>query len=77
MNKRQVRLSESKLHNIIKESVKKVLKEGTVDRYYQEQWDKCIEYMGAETMLSELYNYLSSDQIEDFCEEMKRYEYID
>lgn len=70
--KRIIRLTESELHDMISQSVKKVIKEGTTDQSVYNKWDEMIEQMGADAVLSELYNYLNSDQIEDFIEWMER-----
>lgn len=70
--KKIIRLTESELNNMISQSVKKVIKEGSPDWSVYNKWNDIIEMMGADAVLSELYNYLNSDQIEDFIEWMKK-----
>ena len=69
---KRIRLTESDLHRIVKESVNKIIKEGTTDSYIQAMWDKVQKMMGAESMLEALYNYLDSDAIEDFVQYLYR-----
>lgn len=64
--KRTVNLKESELKNMIAESVKKALNEGHYDSHIYEMWEKVREMVGDDTMLSELYDYMSGDDIEDF-----------
>lgn len=64
--RRTVRLNESELKRMIKESVKRVLKEGHWDSNVYDVWENVREMVGDDTMLSELYNYMSGDDIEDF-----------
>ena len=51
---------------MISESVKRVLKEGHWDSNVYDIWEKVREMVGDDTMLSELYNYMSGDDIQDF-----------
>ena len=60
------RLSESELKSMIAESVKRALNEGHVDSDVYYEWEQVREMVGDDTMLSELYHYMTSDQIEDF-----------
>lgn len=60
------KLKESELKNMIAESVKRVLNEGHWDSDVYNEWEQVREMVGDDTMLSELYNYMTSDQIEDF-----------
>lgn len=63
---RKVKITENKLKQIISESVKRILKENSsLDKDYYE-WERIKECLGCESMLSELYNYLSCDQIREF-----------
>lgn len=64
--KRTVNLKESELKNMIAESVKKALNEGHWDSRIYEMWEKVRKMVGDETMLSELYDYMTGDDIEDF-----------
>ena len=69
---KRIRLTEGDLHRIVKESVNKIIKEGTTDRDVQSMWDEAQEMMGAESMLEALYDYLDSDTIEDFVQVLIR-----
>lgn len=57
---------ESKLENIVRESLRKTINEGHWDSEVYDKWEQVREAVGDDTMIRELYNYLSSDQIEDF-----------
>lgn len=73
MAKKQIRLNESHLHSIIRECVKKCLNEGaTADSGLIEKWDRCIEMLGPEGMLNELWNCLSADEIRENLEYIDR-----
>lgn len=65
---KRIRLTEGDIHRIVKESVNKIIKEGTTDRDVQSMWDEAQEMMGAESMLEALYDYLDCDTIEDFVQ---------
>lgn len=64
--KRTIKLSESKLRSLINETVKNVINEGHWDSAIYDKWEQVREMVGDDNMIRELYNYLSSDQIEDF-----------
>ena len=64
--KRTIRLTESKLRSLINETVKNVINEGHWDSTIYDKWEQVREMVGDDNMIRELYNYLSSDQIEDF-----------
>lgn len=73
MTKRRIRLTESGLNKIIKSCVARCLNEGaTADSHLIEKWDKCIEMLGAEGMLSELWNCLNADEIRENLEWIDR-----
>ena len=69
---KRIRLTEGDIHRIVKESVNKIIKEGTTDRDVQSMWDEAQEMMGAESMLEALYDYLDCDTIEDFVQVLIR-----
>lgn len=69
---KRIRLTEGDLHRIVKESVNRIIKEGTTDRDVQSMWDEAQEMMGAESMLEALYDYLDCDTIEDFVQTLIR-----
>lgn len=58
--------NESKLENIVRESLRKTVNEGHWNSEIYDKWEQVREAVGDDTMLQELYHYLSSDQIEDF-----------
>lgn len=64
--KKTIKLTESELKNIVRESLKKTINEGHWNSEVYDKWEQVREAVGDDTMLQELYNYLSSDQIEDF-----------
>ena len=70
--KKQIKLTENDLHRMIKESVYRVLNEGTTDSTDMDAWERCKEMVGADTMLSELENWLDADRYHEFLENMDR-----
>lgn len=70
--KKQIKLTENDLHKMIKESVYRVLNEGTTDATDMDAWERCKEMVGADQMLSELENWLDSDSYHQFLENMDR-----
>lgn len=69
---RKIKITENKLKQIISESVKRILKEGSSFKEDYVNWEKVKECLGCEGMLSELYNYLSCDQISNFINAVDR-----
>lgn len=69
---RKIKITENKLKQIISESVKRILKEDSSFREDYVNWEKVKECLGCEGMLSELYNYLSCDQISEFINSIDR-----
>ena len=63
--KKMIRLTESDLHRIVKQSVKRVLKEGHTDGIWYERWEKLAEMLGPDNFLMELWNCLDSNEIEE------------
>ena len=72
MGKKIFRLTESELRGLIRESVNRVLNEGTTDQNMFNQWDDIKEQIGAEAMLDAIYNYMSSDEIAEIVRLIKR-----
>ena len=60
------------MKQIISESVKRILKEGSSFKEDYDNWERVKEHLGCEGMLSELYNYLSCDQISNFINAVDR-----
>lgn len=69
---RKIKITENKLKQIISESVKRILKEGSTFEEDYDNWERVKEHLGCEGMLSELYNYLSCDQISNFINAVDR-----
>jgi hypothetical protein len=69
---RKIKITENKLKQIISESVKRILKEGSNSSDDYNNWEQVKECLGCEGMLSELYNYLSCDQISNFINAVDR-----
>ena len=69
---RKIKITESKLKQIISDSVKRILKEGSSFKEDYDNWERVKEHLGCEGMLSELYNYLSCDQISNFINAVDR-----
>ena len=61
-----MKILDKKINKALKESIKHVLKEGTADEAMNDRWERMIKMMGCDEIVSELYNYFSSDQLEDF-----------
>lgn len=70
--KKLIRLTESDLHRIVKESVKRTLKEGHYSSDSAQKWDQVREMVGDDAMIQELWNYLDADSIDDFIKHMDR-----
>ena len=68
-----MKLTEAELTNLIKESVKKVLKEGFCsDDENNARWEQITDMLGAETIANEVYNYMDCDTLEDFMRHLDR-----
>lgn len=66
--KRRIRLTEGQLRNIIRSNVKRALNEGSLDQTLSDKWSDIIENIGAEAFLNNIWNWLSSDQLEQIVE---------
>lgn len=66
--KRRIRLTEGQLRNIIRSNVKRALNEGSTDNSLYNKWMEIIENVGAEAFLDNIWNWLSSDQLEQIVE---------
>ena len=66
--KRRIRLTEGQLRNIIRSNVKRALNEGSTDQTLYNKWMDIIENVGAEAFLDNIWNWLSSDQLEQIVE---------
>ena len=72
MGKKIFRLTETELRNLIKESVNRVLNEGTTDQAMFNSWDAIKGQMGADAMLDAIYNYMNADEIGEIIRLLKR-----
>lgn len=72
MNKNRIRLTESQLHRVIKESVNRVLKEGHSSSAVYDEFSRIRAIIGDETLISALYNWLDADSIEEFITHINR-----
>lgn len=71
--KKANKLNETKLRQIISETVKKVIKEGHFDSNVYDEFSEIREMIGDDTLISELYNWMGADSIEGFIKHIKRY----
>lgn len=72
MRKRRMRLSESKLHRIVRDTVRGVLREGTTNNVIASQWDDMEEWLGSHEMCDAIFHALNEDQIIDILEYLSR-----
>lgn len=72
MRKRRMRLSESKLHRIVRDTVRGVLREGTNNNVIASQWDEMEEWLGSHEMCDAIFYALNEDQIIDILEYLSR-----
>lgn len=69
---RKTKLTESQLRNIIKESVKGILKEGHWNSAVYDEFSELREMLGDDTLISEMYNWMDGDSIEQFIKRTKQ-----
>ena len=67
-----MKMTESKLRALIKECLENTINEGTNFPDLLERWDNVLEILGPEKMLSDIQDYLSSDQIEDLLNQFEK-----
>lgn len=65
-------MTESQLRNIIKESVKGVLKEGHWNSEVYDEFSELREMLGDGTIISEMYNWMDAYSIEKFIQHTKQ-----
>lgn len=63
--RRQRRISESVINRAINNSMRRMVNEGTTDSDVIDKWQKVKDSLGASQMVDDIFNYLSSDQIEE------------
>ena len=61
-------MNNNRIQQIIRESIYKVINEGTTSNDTFEKWELLKEQVGCEQMVSDIFNYLSSDQLEQLIE---------
>lgn len=72
MKKNKVKLTENGLKKLINESVKRILKEGHWNSDVYDEFSELREALGDDTLISELYNWMDSSEIEEFIQNTKR-----
>lgn len=69
MGKKQIiRLTESDVHKIVKESVNKLLSEGSTSQEDYNKWLDAEEKLGASNVLNAIWNYLDGDKLHQIVE---------
>lgn len=66
--KRRIRLTEGDLHRIIRKQVKRALNEGSASQEVYNKWLDIQENIGSDRMIDDIWNYLSSSQLEQLIE---------
>ena len=61
-------MNNNRIQQIIRESIYKAINEGTTDDDTIQKWEILKEQLGCEQMVSDIFNYLSSDQLEQLIE---------
>lgn len=77
MSKNIIRLTESDIHRIVKESVKRALNEGTTDSKIAGAFFDTFDEMSGHDVASILYNYLDTDAIQDVVEYLDQNGYLE
>ena len=62
--RRQRRISESVINRAINNSMRRMVNEGTTDSDVIDKWQEVKDIIGESQMVNDIFNYLSSDQIE-------------
>lgn len=69
MKNRPIRLSEARLHQIIRKNIRKALTEGmTSDNPAYDKWETIKDTIGSDKMLEDIFNYLDSSMLEQLVE---------
>lgn len=69
---RKPKLTKSHLQKIINENIKRVLKEGHWNSDVYDEFSELREILGDDTLISELYNWMDGNEIEEFIQNTKR-----
>ncbi len=70
--RRKPKLTKSRLQKIINENIKRVLKEGHWNSDVYSEFSELRETLGDDTLISELYNWMDGNEIEEFIQNTKR-----
>ena len=62
--RRQRRISESVINRAINNSMRRMVNEGSTDSDVIDKWQEVKDIIGESQMVNDIFNYLSSDQIE-------------
>lgn len=72
MRKRTMRLSESKLHSIVRDTIRGVLREGSMDNEIADKWNEIEEAIGSHEMCDAIFHALSEYELIDMIEFLSR-----
>jgi hypothetical protein len=61
-------MNKDKIQQIIRECIYKTINEGTTFDDTTQKWELLKEQVGCEQMVEDIFNYLSSDQLEQLVE---------
>lgn len=61
-------MNQNRIKQIVRESLYRAINEGTTSDDTFEKWELLKEVVGCEQMVSDIFNYLSSDQLEQLVE---------
>lgn len=61
-------MNKDKIQQIIRECIYKTINEGTTYDDTIQKWELLKEQVGCEQMVEDIFNYLSSDQLEQLVE---------
>lgn len=62
--------TDKKLHTLVNETVKRVIKEALVSNQQYDQWKLIIDAIGADTIVDEIPDFFSSDDFDAFMESL-------
>ena len=61
-------MNQNRIKQIVRESLYRAINEGTTSDDTFEKWELLKEQVGCEQMVNDIFNYLSSDQLEQLIE---------
>ena len=61
-------MKQNRIKQIVRESLYRAINEGTTSDDTFEKWELLKEQVGCEQMVNDIFNYLSSDQLEQLVE---------